>query len=232
MAFFVLIPGAGGAAWYWHRVVPFLKNAGHEVLAVDLPGSDERAGLPAYADLVVDAIGAAAARRNDVVVVAQSMGGFTAPLVCARLSPETLRALVFVNAMIPLPDETAGAWWDNTKSGEARNAAAEAGGYGTEFKLDTYFFHDVPSAVVEAGVEHAGDEAKAAFITPCRFDGWPKVPIHLVIGKDDRFFPAAFQERVARERLGSALTSVDTLSGGHLVALANPKGLADQLLAY
>jgi hypothetical protein len=22
---FVLIPGAGGAAWYWHRVVPLLR---------------------------------------------------------------------------------------------------------------------------------------------------------------------------------------------------------------
>ncbi len=33
---FVLIPGAGGAAWYWHRVVPLLQEAGHEAIAVDL----------------------------------------------------------------------------------------------------------------------------------------------------------------------------------------------------
>jgi hypothetical protein len=36
---FVLIPGAGGTAWYWHRVVPLLRAAGHEATAVDLlPG--------------------------------------------------------------------------------------------------------------------------------------------------------------------------------------------------
>ncbi len=29
MSTFVLIPGAGGAAWYWHRVVPLLRAAGH-----------------------------------------------------------------------------------------------------------------------------------------------------------------------------------------------------------
>src|SRR5258708_20375428 len=74
---FVLIPGAGGAAWYWHRVVPLLQEAGHEAIAVDLPGDDETAGLPEYTRLVVSAIG----DRNDVVLVAQSLAGFTAPPV-------------------------------------------------------------------------------------------------------------------------------------------------------
>jgi Asp-tRNA(Asn)/Glu-tRNA(Gln) amidotransferase A subunit family amidase len=70
---FVLIPGAGGAAWYWHRVVPLLREAGHEAIAVDLPADDETAGLPAHARLVVDAIGA----RDDVVLTARrrSRGG-------------------------------------------------------------------------------------------------------------------------------------------------------------
>jgi len=42
MSTFVLIPGAGGAAWYWHRVLPELRARGHEAFAVDLPGADER----------------------------------------------------------------------------------------------------------------------------------------------------------------------------------------------
>ena len=107
MSLFVLIPGAGGVAWYWHRVVPELRARGHEAVAVGLPGPDESAGLPEYADAVVAAIGG----RRDVVVVAQSMGAFTAPVACAR-SP--VRLLVLVNAMIPLPGETAGEWWDHT----------------------------------------------------------------------------------------------------------------------
>src|SRR5262245_38416615 len=106
MSTFVLIPGAGGVAWYWHRVQPLLEKAGHRAIAVDLPGEDPRAGLGTYADLVVAAIGP----RDDVILVAQSLGGFTAALVCAR-APKALRGLVFVNAMIPLPGETAGDWW-------------------------------------------------------------------------------------------------------------------------
>ena len=80
MALFVLVPGAGGMAWYWHRVVPLLGSAGHEAIAVDLPGDDRDAGLAAYADIVIHAI----AERSDVILVAQSLAGFTAPLVCAR----------------------------------------------------------------------------------------------------------------------------------------------------
>ena len=133
MSRFVLIPGAGGAAWYWHRVVPELRARGHEAVAVDLPGADESAGLPEYADAVVAAIGA----HHDVVVVAQSMGGFTAPVACTRAS---VRLLVLVNAMIPLPGETPGDWWGDTGWEPARVAAAQASGYPAEFDLDDRFF--------------------------------------------------------------------------------------------
>ena len=101
MSTFVLIPGAGGAAWYWHRVAPRLRDAGHQAIAVDLPGDDEIAGLPAYARRVVAAIG----DRDDVVLVAQSLGAFTAPLVAERVP---VLGLVLVNAMIPTPGETPG----------------------------------------------------------------------------------------------------------------------------
>src|SRR5215813_6587420 len=99
MSTFVLIPGAGGAAWFWHRVVPLIEQAGHEAIAVDLPGDDESAGLPQYADLVVDAAGG----HDDVVLVGMSLGGFTAPMAAERLP--TARC-VLVNAMIPVPGET------------------------------------------------------------------------------------------------------------------------------
>jgi pimeloyl-ACP methyl ester carboxylesterase len=217
---FVLIPGAGGSAWYWHRVVPPLEAAGHDAIAVDLPGDDERAGLSDYAERIVDAAGS----RNDVVLVAQSLGGFTAPLVCERMP---IRALVFVNAMIPEPGETAGEWWGNTGSEQARRDAAQKGGYAADFDIATYFLHDVPPAVAEAGAPYVRQEAKIAFTEPCRFKAWPSVPIRVVAGTDDRFFPLDFQRRIARARLGR---DVEELPGGHLVALSNPNGLVERLL--
>ena len=222
MASFVLVPGAGGMAWYWHRVVPLLGMAGHEAIAVDLPGDDWEAGLAAYADIVMRAVG----KRSDTILVAQSLAGFTAPLVCARAP---VGMIVFVNAMIPTPGETAGAWWGATGAVEEREQAAARRGYAREFDVATYFLHDVPQDVLRTGPQRPREQAEAVFGEPCGFENWPDVPIHVVAGKDDRFFPIDFQRRVARERLGKEL---EEIPGGHLVALSNAEGLTERLVAY
>lgn len=219
MATFVLIPGAGGAAWYWSQVVPLLERAGHSARAVDLPGDDETAGLERYTELALKEIGSS----PDVALVAQSLGGFTAAMVCARVG---VGSLTLVNAMIPTPGETPGEWWDNTGAIEARNAAAEAGGYG-DFEVETYFLHDVPDDVAAAGAQYQRPEADVVFGSRCEFEEWPSIPIRVLAGADDRFFPPAFQRRIARERLG---IDADILPGGHLIALANPDLVAEYLL--
>ena len=219
MSTYLLVPGAGGAAWYWHRVAALLDDAGHAAIAVDLPGGDPDAGLPEYTDLVV----AAGCGRDEVVLVAQSMGAFSAVPACARLP---VRHLVLNNAMVPLPGETAGNWWENTGSTPARVAAARDGGYDEAFDIETYFLHDVPPAVAADGAEHQRPEADVAFGQPCAFEHWPDVPTTVLAGGDDRFFPVAFQRRVAWERLG---LEVAVLPGGHLNALSEPEALVGAL---
>jgi hypothetical protein len=56
--------------------------AGHEVISLDLPGDDPKAGLTAYVELAL----AAANGQDELVVAAQSMGAFTAVPVCERLA--------------------------------------------------------------------------------------------------------------------------------------------------
>ena len=131
-----------------------LVEAGHEAIAVELPGDDETAGLPRYTELVVDAIGS----RSDVVLVAGSLGGFTAPLVCERVP---VRELVLVNAMIPEPGERARHWWAHTGALDARDEAARAGGYGP-FDVATYFLHDVDAQVAAGGQPYQRSEADIA----------------------------------------------------------------------
>ncbi|WP_121353552.1 alpha/beta fold hydrolase [Flavisolibacter nicotianae] len=38
MKTFVLIHGSWHSAWNWHKVIPLLEKAGHQAIAVDLPG--------------------------------------------------------------------------------------------------------------------------------------------------------------------------------------------------
>jgi pimeloyl-ACP methyl ester carboxylesterase len=221
MAVFVLIPGAGGHGAYWDLLVPALEQRGHAAVAVDIPEHEPGSTL---ADWAVH-VERAAHGRNDIVLVAQSLGGFLAPIV--RLP---VNMIVFLNAMIPLPGETPDEWWGNTDSGTAMRAAAVADGRDPDgFDLYEYFLHDLPDQVA-AELMSGGERepAGSAMADRCEFKKWPAVPIKVVVGRDDRFFPADFQRQVAEHRLGPDV-DVDVVSGGHLVALANPDGLADLL---
>ena len=149
------------------------------------------------------------------MLVAQSMGGFTAPLVCERV---TVELLILVNAMVPWPGETFQEWWTATGWRD------EVG----EFDMDDGFFHDVPADVKEAATAEEPPQSGTPLDEPWPLESWPDVPTRFVQGRDDRLFPLEFQRRVARERLGIELEEVP---GGHLVALSRPVELVDRLEA-
>ena len=56
MATFVLIPGAGGHAAYWNRLVPELETRGHGAIAVDIKEDDPSIDLHGFAGIVEAAI--------------------------------------------------------------------------------------------------------------------------------------------------------------------------------
>ena len=226
MTTFVLVHGASSDHRYWSRVAPLLTAAGHGVVTPDLPVADETAGFAEYVDAVLTAVG----DRAPVVLVGQSMGAFTVPLVAARV-PTTL--LVLLAPMIPAPRETLGAWWAAT----GHRAAVEA--HAAEVGLDpahldptvdhrAVFFHDLPAHLV-AELEAAGPtpQAGAIFGMPYPLARWPDVPTRVVAARDDRMFPLPFVRRLAWQRLG---VEAEVVPGGHLVALGHPHEVATTLL--
>jgi pimeloyl-ACP methyl ester carboxylesterase len=225
MATYGLVPGAGGDDWFWHRIVPELAARGHDVVAVALPAADESAGWAEYADAITRAIG----NRTGLVLVAQSLAGFSAPLVCER---RPVDLLVLLNAMIPRPSETGGEWWSNTGQGAAQRDYLEGIGLSPEAAQDdaVLYFHDVPPDVTAEALRRGEpDQSMTPMSQPWPLTAWPDVPTRVLIGRDDRLFPAGFQRRVARERLG---IEADEIDGGHLVALSRPRELADRLETY
>jgi pimeloyl-ACP methyl ester carboxylesterase len=223
MTTYVLVPGGGGQAWYWHRVVPLLRAASHTAIAVGLPAADEAAGLADYTDAIVRS----ARTAPGCVVVAQSMGGFSAPQACEPLDASRL---VLVNAMIPMPGEVLGEWWDHVGQPAARAAKAVADGRDSDAEFDPFevFFHDVPADVVEAAKSvPPPEQAARPFADAWPLGGWPDVPTVVLSSADDRFLPLELQQRVAQERLG---ITTQLLPGGHLPALACPEALVGRLL--
>jgi pimeloyl-ACP methyl ester carboxylesterase len=220
---FVLIHGAGDVGWYWHLLEAELRSRGHDVVAPDLPCEDDSAGLGEYADAVVDAV----RDRKHLVVVAQSFGGFTAPLVADRLPVDVL---VLLAGMIPSPGEPPEDWPRNTGMKEAvqEQAARDGGKTGNDDPLVT-FYHDVPRALAEEALRRGRSQSSTPGKSPWPLEAWPDVPTKFLLCKDDRFFPADFLRRVAAERLG---ITPDEIPGSHCVALSRPKELAEILERY
>jgi len=224
MASYVLIHGAGSDAWYWHFVRPELEQRGHDVVAPDLPCDDDSAGLIEYRDIVLDAVG----DRSDLVVVAQSMGAFTAPLLCDQAS---VQLLVLVAAMVPMPGEAPGDWWANTGHEQAKREQDERDGRPSDADFDPVFtfLHDVPPAVVAESAAHVRSQSGTPFEQPWPLAAWPDVPTRFLLCRNDRFFPASFLRRVVHDRLG---ITPDEMDSGHLPALGHPTELVERLEAY
>ena len=200
---YVLVPGAGGEAWYWHLVAPLLDDA----IAVELPTGDPDAGLQEYAD----AITAAAGDREHVTLVAQSMGAFSAPM--AELDVERI---ILVGPMIPAPGETPGQWW--TTSG-----LPDAGA--PPFDPIEIVLPRRPRGRQGRGVRarraQAGGQAVRRPVAARQ--AWPDVPIRVIAGLHDRLFPYPFMQRLAKERLN---VEAEPIASGHMPALSVPEELA------
>ena len=214
MAAFVFIHGAGDAGWYWHLVEAELRARGHDTVAPDLPCDDDSAGLPEYADTVA----AAVRDRTGLIVVAQSLGGFTAPLVCERVPVELL---ILVAPMIPAPGEAPADYWSGTRYEEEVREQ-----YDDDITL---FYQDVAPELAAEALKRARGQSEARLREPSPLLAWPDVPTRVLICRDDRLFPPGFLRRVARERLG---ITPDEIDGGHTPALSRPRDLADRLEAY
>lgn len=218
MSSFLLIHGGGDVGWYWHRVQAELRAHGHEAAAPDLPGDDESLTLHDYVDVAIDAV----ENRNDLVVVGQSFGAFTASLVADRLPVD---ALILVAGMIPAPGEAPADWWANTGyEHAAREQAAHDGGLtGSEDPYVAYY-HDVPRELADEALGYERDHpSSTAYTEAWPLDALPDAHTRFVLCTEDRVFPPAFLRRLAASRLGVV---PEEIAASHCVALSRPNELA------
>ena len=213
MTTFAFIHGAGDVGWYWHLVEAALRDRGHETVAPDLPVEDDTAGLEQYAEVVIDAIG----DRRDIVVVAQSFGGYVAPLVAERVGA---RLIVLVAGMVPRPGETADEMFRNTGWEPAQQSDT------SEIAV---FYHDVPIDLAEQALEHGRRQSDTPGSEPWPLPAWPDIATRAIVGRQDRFFPPEWLRTVIHDRLG---ITPDEIDSGHCPALSRPKELAELLEGY
>jgi len=213
MAIYAFIHGAGDVGWYWHLVEAELRERGHETIAMDLPVDDDSAGLVDYAEVVVSAVSG----RPDPMIVAQSFGGYVAPIVCERMPAHLL---VLVAGMVPSPGESAEEMFANT-------------GYSTEPRNDSgdadIFYHDVPPALAREAKARGRHQSDTPGKQRWPLRAWPAVPTRFLLCSKDRLFPPPWVRKVVRDRLG---ITPDEIDSGHTPALSRPKELAERLESY
>ncbi len=222
MARIVLVHGAFGAASNWDPVLPGLRDAGHSVHALDLPGSGrDRTPLPevilgAYAERICSAL----AEGPPAVLVGHSMGGMAITQAAANC-PEHIAALVYVAAFLP---------WDGVSLSDL-TALPEAAG--DQVQANLVVAGDPPVATLPAhavrgalfgccddeqaawGIAQMGPQAVAPFIEPVHLtgpgsDAFAALPRAYVVCLQDRAIPPAMQRLMLERASCDPVLELDT----------------------
>ena len=166
---------------------------------------------------MADAIGD---RSGPLVLVAQSLAGFVAPLVCTQVPVDLV---VLVAAMVPLPGETAAEWWAATGQSEAQDALRAAGRLARDRVL--------PPRRAPRGARHAAPAPPArrrVLRGAVAVVGLARGPDAILACRDHRLFPEPWLRGVVHERLG---IEADVVPGGHCAYLSAPGPLAAAIAA-
>jgi pimeloyl-ACP methyl ester carboxylesterase len=212
----VLIHGGSHSARCWQPTIAELARQSPQtpVLAVDLPG---RGSVPAA--------------LTDVVLVAHSMGGLTAPGVAAALGAERVRALVMVAACIP---PQGGTVMDTLSPVLRRGIERQARKGGAAPPLAKplaamFFCNGMSKEQKRLVLDQLCDDASQTAREPIDRSGLPhSIPRTWVLTKRDRALRPK-QQRQFMQNLGgvSRVIEIDTC---HDVMVSEPARLAEVLL--
>ncbi|MDR7303786.1 alpha/beta fold hydrolase [Haloactinomyces albus] len=230
MSTFVLLHGAWHGGWAWQRVVPLLREAGHEVYAPTLTGVSDRAhlltpsvGLSTHVQDVVALV--EAYDLHDVVLVGHSYAGQVVTGVADRI-PERVSKRVHLDAFVGDDGDAAIDLLPSTVAGHYRDSVSGPG-----------FGWLIPvRSLTKLGVSEQADlEWLTPRLTP---HPWLTYTEPLRLAGNLGAVPAAFVEctdwmRVFQphaEKAAARGWPVQHIPTGHEAMVTAPKELADVLL--
>jgi pimeloyl-ACP methyl ester carboxylesterase len=239
MARFVLVHGAFGGAWSWPSITYALENAGHTVVAIDLPGAGEdqtpvaEVTLDAYAARICATL---AERPDPAILVGHSMGGVAITQAAARCA-QHVALLVYVAAFMPgdgqslldltqLPEGAD----DQVQANLAVSGDPPAGMLSAE-ALELALLGCCSSEQVANAVGLARPQALAPFVTPVAIpsgalDGLARA---YVFCTRDRAIPPALQQRMIREHPCVDVVEIET---DHSPFFSAPDALTAALVRF
>jgi pimeloyl-ACP methyl ester carboxylesterase len=233
MATYVLVHGAWVSAWYWQRVTPLLRQAGHTVFAPTFTGMGERSHL-LNRDITLDTFVKDIEQvlfyedLTDVILVGHSFGGTVITAVAERAS-ERIAQLIYLDAEVPRSGESdAGCLLPGTVEFVLQRAREHG---------DGWLFTTSPSATF--GVTDPDDQAWIdARLTPQPVvtvtqpiyygEAVEALPRHFVACRPYEPLIADIRARIQQD----PSWTYQEIDGGHLVMITRPHDLAECLLTF
>jgi pimeloyl-ACP methyl ester carboxylesterase len=229
MSQFVMVHGAWHDAWCWELVAPHLVGRGHRVITMDLPSDDPRASFTDYADVVAAAM--PADPDEDVVLVAHSLGGQTAPLVPAR---RRVDQIVYLCALPPIPGTSfrdqlsAEPGMVNPGYVKGLGSVDDEGrrGWADPALARSFLYGDCDDDVAAEAITRLRPQAQTPYLDPCVLREHPAVPTTYIVCAEDQLVNPDWSRRFATGELNAHLVE---LAGDHSPFLSRPSELAETL---
>jgi pimeloyl-ACP methyl ester carboxylesterase len=217
----VLVHGAWADGTSWSRVIPYLLDAGLNVVAVQNPLSSLEGDVANTTRVIND-------QPGDVILVGHSYGGVV--ITEAGNNPK-VKALVYVAAFAPRPGESVNSILSAfPKPAWFATLHADTGGFVT-WPLDSWkseFATGLPSG--EQDMLHATQHPTFYGVNDNAIGAtaaWSTRPVFSVVSQQDHIIPAPLQMLFAQQ-MHSTVVPVEA---GHLAMLIKPEETARAIIA-
>lgn len=235
MATYILIHGAWHGGWCWEGLVPLLQQAGHDVLAPDLPGMGaDRTPLrddvlEQWTDFVAEL---ALAAFQPVILVGHSRGGIVISEVAERI-PGEISQLVYLTAFLLQAGESlvkVAGRHPEVGPGPAIVPSNDGFVHLDPERASSIFYNLTPAEMAQRAAERLCPEPAAAVATPLKVTAnqFGKVRRAYIEATEDRAISLQMQREM---QAALPCEPVITLQSDHSPFLSAVPELASALLS-
>jgi pimeloyl-ACP methyl ester carboxylesterase len=214
----VLVHGLWADGSSWSKVIPILKNAGHKVIAVQLP-------LHSLADDVETVKRAIELAGGPTILVGHSFGGFI--ITNAAYNNQNVTGLVYVSAFAPDEGESTANFVDVSTLPPGL-LVPDSGGF---LYLNPEMFHEAfiqdANATEAETLAVVQKPAHQSFATePSGAPAWKQLPTWFEVSEGDRIIPPDVQRNFAKRMNATTIT----LNSSHASLVTHPDEIAELIL--
>ena len=216
----VLVHGAWADGSSWSKVIPILQNAGHRVVAVQLP-------LHSIADDVATVKRAVDLVGGPTILVGHSYGGFV--ITNAGYNNQNVTGLVYLAAFAPDEGESLLTFMDPSTLPPGF-LVFDSGGFAY---INPDMFHqalaqdaDLTEAEIMAAVQTPTPTSQAVLAEPSGPPAWKQLPTWYQVSESDHIIPPDAQRQFAQQMNATTIS----VNASHASPVSHPDEIAQLIL--